>query len=55
MCGIAVAQTGVTPLRVPQGGSPYVMVSVASQSTEDFIAHKEMHPLLIVVAIASIS
>ncbi len=33
------------PLRVPPGGSPDVNGCVASQSSEDFSAHLEMHPL----------
>jgi hypothetical protein len=40
-----LSETGVTPLSKPQGGSPDVKASVASQIPEDFIAHLEMHPL----------
>jgi len=40
-----LSETGVTPLSEPQGVSPDVKASVASQIPEDFTAHLEMHPL----------
>ncbi len=40
-----LSKTVVTPLSEPQGGSPDVKASVASQIPEDFTAHLEMHPL----------
>jgi hypothetical protein len=40
-----LSKTAVTPLSKPQGGSPDVKASVASQIPEDFAAHLEMHPL----------
>jgi hypothetical protein len=35
----------IIPLSKPQGGSPDVIESVASQTPEDFTTHLEMHPL----------
>jgi hypothetical protein len=40
-----LSETAVTPLSEPQGGSPDVKASVASQIPEDFTAHLEMSPL----------
>jgi hypothetical protein len=40
-----LSETRVTPLSEPQGVSPDVKASVASQIPEDFTAHLEMHSL----------
>ncbi len=40
-----LSKTAVMPLSEPQGGSPDVKASVASQIPEDFTTHLEMHPL----------
>ncbi len=40
-----LSETRVTPLSEPQGVSPDVNASVASQIPEDFTAHLEMHSL----------
>jgi hypothetical protein len=40
-----LSKTTVMPLSKPQGRSPDVKASVASQILEDFTAHLEMHPL----------
>jgi hypothetical protein len=40
-----LSKIAVTPLSKPQGGSPDVKASVASQILEDFTTHLEMHSL----------